>query len=254
MSRDSHEVQFPRQSGQCQRCDRSGYCLGQGLSRNAIHKLLNISASPRLLKRGQELFSEGAPFNHLYAVRSGAVKTFKITPDGEEQVIDFHLPGDLIGFNAIARGCYTASAIALDTTSVCAIRFEDLTSLCMRSALVQEAMFKRLSALMTREESFLVTIGTKNATQRLASFLVTLSNYFTNHGYSPNSFTLPMSRTDIANYLSLAVETVSRTLTRLQRETIIDVQRNAVEIRDRERLCALAGNAVNEQFTADAIH
>jgi CRP/FNR family transcriptional regulator len=187
------------------------------------------------------LFSEGHAFDYLYAVRSGTFKTYKITPEGDEQIIDFHLPGDLIGFNAVARGYYTCHAVALDTASVCAIRFGDLATLCMGSIRIQETMLKKISALMAREEDFLVTIGTKSATQRLASFLVTLSSYYVNRGFSSTSFTLPMSRTDIASYLSLAVETVSRTLTRLQHDQVISVKRNSVEIKNHERLHTLAG-------------
>ena len=255
MSRDTRVVQFPRQSGQCQYCDRAGICLGLGLSRSEVKELLNISGIPKLLKKGQELFNEGSAFEHLYAVRSGAFKTHKITPDGEEQIIDFHLPGDLMGFNAIARGHYTCHAVALDTASVCAIRFEDLATLCAGSIRIQQTIFKRISALMGREEDFLVTIGTKSATQRLASFLVMLSNYYIGRGYSPTSFTLPMSRTDIASYLSLAVETVSRTLTRLQHDKIISVKRNSVEIKNLGQLHALAGYRFNgSEPVADMLH
>ncbi len=255
MSRETRVVQFPLQSGQCQCCDRAAVCLGQGLSDTEAQELLNISAIPKLMKRGQELFSEGHAFDYMYAVRSGAFKTYKITPEGEEQIIDFHLPGDLIGFNAVARGYYTCHAVALDTASVCAIRFGDLASLCTGSIRIQETMLKRISALMAREEDFLVTIGTKSATQRLASFLVSLSNYYLNRGFSSTSFTLPMSRTDIASYLSLAVETVSRTLTRLQHDKVIAVKRNSVEIKNPERLHALAGfRLAGITPTADMLH
>jgi CRP/FNR family transcriptional regulator len=255
MTRDTRVVQFPRHSGQCETCDRAAFCLGQGLSQSEMRELLKISATPKLLKRGQELFSESTPFDHLYAVRSGAIKTYKITPDGDEQIIDFHLPGDLIGFNAIACGEYTCHAVALDTTGICAIRFEDLSALCMRSLSLQQAILKRISASLAREEEFLVTIGTKSATQRLASFLVTLSNYYGKRGFSAVAFTLPMSRTDIANYLSLAVETVSRTLTRLQQERVIAVKRNSVDIKDRGRLHTMAGcRLAEETIPADMIN
>ncbi len=255
MSHDTRIVQFPRQTGQCQTCDRVGVCLGKGLSNDEASELLRVTAVPKLLKRGQELFNEGSGFEYLYAVRSGAFKTYKITTDGEEQIIDFHLPGDLMGFNAVARGHYTCHAVALDTASVCGIRFDDLAALCASSARVQEVLLKRISELMAKEEDFLVTIGTKSASQRLASFLVSLSHCYLNRGFSSTKFILPMSRTDIASYLSLAVETVSRTMTRLQHDDIISVQRNSVEIKNHDRLHALAGQrALGTATTVDMLH
>ncbi len=255
MSHETRIVQFPRQAGQCHSCDRAAVCLGKGLSREETRESLRITAYPKLLKRGQELFNEGSDFEFLYAVRSGAFKTYKITPDGEEQIIDFHLPGDLMGFNAVARKHYTCHAVALDTSSVCAIRFKDLTAVCAGSTRVQEALLKRISELMAKEEDFLVTIGTKSASQRLASFLVSLSHCYVDRGFSSTKFILPMSRTDIASYLSLAVETVSRTMTRLQHDDIITVQRNSVEIRNHNRLHALAGQrAIGAASAADVLH
>lgn len=234
-------VQFPRNAGDCKRCQRAQKCLGLGLATSEAAELLDISARPKLLKRGEKLFNDGDDFSTLYAVRSGAVKTYKTTSEGEEQIIDFHLPGDLIGLNAIAGEHHPCHAVALDTTSVCAIDFHDIMRLCGKSARMQHAFLKRVSSCMARDEQFVVTLGTKDATQRLAAFLLALSQYHEENGFSATEFSLPMSRTDIANYLSLAVETVSRIFSRLQRDGVISVERNAVNVTDLNNLYRAAG-------------
>lgn len=241
MSPQAHVVRFPRSAGDCGQCHRASKCLGWGLTGKEAPEVLDISAHPKLLKRGDKLFHDGEKFTTLYALRSGAIKSYKTTPDGEEQILDFHLPGDLIGLNAIVNEQHTCHAVALDTTSVCAVEYDDLMGLCARSPKMQQALLKRISACMNRDEQFLVTLGTKDATQRLAAFLVALSEYYGANGFSSSEFALPMSRTDIANYLNLAVETVSRIFSRFQRDGIVSLTRHAVTIHDMERMYTVAG-------------
>jgi CRP/FNR family transcriptional regulator len=174
-------------------------------------------------------------------VRSGAIKTYKTTEAGEEQIIDFCLPGDLIGLDAIHSGRFNCHAVALDTSSVCTLEFADIERLCERSPAFRKAFFKRLSAGILRNDTFLVTMGTRDAYQRLAAFLVTLVEYYGSHGYSRHEFVLPMSRADIADYLNLAVETVSRLFSRLQAEHCVHIKRSAVTVKNLGSLYEAAG-------------
>lgn len=234
-------VRFPERPNRCADCPKAVQCLGLNVEGGNKGEALDIDVHTRVLHKNEKLVNDGDRFRTLYAVRSGAIKTYKTTETGEEQIIDFCLPGDLIGLNAIHSGCFNCHAVALDTSSICAIDFDDIERLCEKSPAFQKAFFKRLSAGIQHNENFVVTLGTRDAYQRLAAFLVMLTEYHGSHGYSRVEFVLPMSRADIADYLNLAVETVSRLFSRLQSESRVQVKRSAVTVMDLTALYAAAG-------------
>lgn len=234
-------LQFPDRPNNCGECPKAAKCLGLGLDSGDPAMELDIDVHTRVLHRHEKLVSDGDPFRALYAVRSGAIKTYKTTETGEEQIIDFCLPGDLIGLDAIHSGRFHCHAVALDTSSVCALDFNEIELLCEKSSGFRKAFFNRLSAGILRNENFLVTLGTRDAYQRLAAFLVTLTEYHGSQGYSRVEFVLPMSRADIADYLNLAVETVSRLFSRLQSEGYVQVKRSAVAVMSLDGLYGAAG-------------
>lgn len=252
MGREQRVVQFPASAGQCSRCDHIFRCFGRVLTPSDLDDLGDITAVPRLLKRGQRLFREGETLSHLYIVRSGAIKTFKVLPDGDEQILDFHLPGAIIGFDALSNNAYSCHATALDTSSVCLVRFDALADAFRQSLNTQKAFLRLISAAITHEQRLLITLGSKAATQRIAAFLDMLSCYYSERGYSAVRFSLPMSRTEIANYLSLAVETVSRTLTKMNRDGILDISRNEISILDLDRLQQLANESNKEMIAVNS--
>lgn len=234
-------VQFPDLPKRCADCSRATRCLGLNMDGGDTGATLDIDVHTRVLHKDEKLVTDGDQFHSLYAVRSGAIKVYKTTETGEEQIIDFCLPGDLVGLDAIGSGRFNCHAVALDTSSICALDFKEIERLCENSPVFRKAFFKRLSAGILRNENFVVTLGTRDAYQRLAAFLVTLTEYYANHGYSRVEFVLPMSRTDIADYLNLAAETVSRLFSRLQARGCVRVKRSAVSIMDLERLYGAAG-------------
>lgn len=234
-------LHFPDRPNRCGECSKVAKCLGIGIDHGDPATILDIEVHTRVLHKNEKLVSDGDPFRTLYAVRSGAIKTYKTTETGEEQIIDFCLPGDLIGLDAIQPGRFHCHAVALDTTSVCALDFSEIERLCEKSPAFRKAFFRRMSAGILRNENFLVTLGTRDAYQRLAAFLVSLTEYYGNQGYSRLEFVLPMSRADIADYLNLAVETVSRLFSRLQSEKCVEVKRTAVSVMSLERLYRAAG-------------
>lgn len=234
-------LRFPDQPKRCSDCSRVARCLGLDLDGGETGAALDIDVHTRVLHKNEKLVNDGDQFHSLYAVRSGAIKIYKTTETGEEQIIDFCLPGDLVGLDAIGSGHFNCHAVALDTSSICALDFKEIERLCQSSPNFRSAFFKRLSAGILRNENFVVTLGTRDAYQRLAAFLVTLTEYYANHGYSRVEFVLPMSRADIADYLNLAVETVSRLFSRLQAQSCVQVKRSAVNIMDLDRLYGAAG-------------
>ena len=205
-----------------------------------------LSKGKRPLTRGDHLFRIGAPFQSLFAVRSGSLKTYATSEEGQEQVMGFHLPGELVGLDAIADGFHPLAARALETTSVCEIPFKDLETLSVQLPGLQRQLLRVMSQEIRDDEQNMVILGQKSAEERLASFLIGLSDRFRRRGFSATQFNLSMSRSDIGNYLGLAVETVSRLFTRFQEEGILEANRKHIRILDLARLTGLAGTNRSE--------
>jgi len=226
----------------CQQCSLSELCLPRGLDQSELEQLETIVRRTRPVQRGQHLFRIGDPLRSLYAVRSGSIKAYFTIQDGEEQVLGFFLPGELLGLDAIERDSHACSAVALETTSLCEFPFENLERLCRSVGGLQRQMGRLASREISRDHAMLLLLGKKNAESRLSAFLLNLSQRFANRGFSPNAFNLRMSRRDIGNYLGLALETVSRGFAHFQEEGILQVDRRLVQIMDMQRLRELAGD------------
>lgn len=220
----------------CSRCSLGELCLPRKLDNEEVNELEHIVERSRPMQAGEHLFRAGDPFQALSAVRSGCYKTYVINESGEEQVLDFHLPGEIVGFDAIHGGTHMSSCVALDTSAVCALRFAPLSRLASHIPALQAELFDVMSH---RIADLQVTCGDHSADQRFALFLESLSRRYSRRGYSAQEFTLAMSRRDIASYLRLATETVSRILTRMKNDAILDVRRKHVRIRDPDALHAI---------------
>jgi CRP/FNR family transcriptional regulator len=207
-----------------------------GLSPDDVERLDNIVKRNRPLHRGDHLFRNGDKFRSLYVVKTGSVKTYTPSEDGGEQVLGFHLPGEIIGLDAIERETHHCSAKILETSAICEIPFGRLEELSSSIPSLQHQMYRLLSKEIGQDTEMLMLLGKKNAEERLATFLVSLSNRFKKRGLSPTDFYLSMSRHEIGNYLGLAVETVSRLFTRFQDDGLLRVERKHVELLDLDRL------------------
>lgn len=222
----------------CVQCVFLNRCLSR--CENKLGPCACIAVAPRVFHRGDHLFRADETFHDIFVVRSGAVKTYLIQPSGEEQVIGFHTPGDMVGMDAIESGRYPCNAMVLDTSCVCPLPFEQVMRLGASSAAIQARLTKRLSRKIVEHEALLQILGQKTAEQRMAAFLLRFSRKQHDLGLAATEINLPMSRADIASYLALAVETVSRVLTRLQERGMLQVKRNLVRICDVEGLERLA--------------
>jgi CRP/FNR family transcriptional regulator len=230
----------------CGTCSRLERCIGYGMDRGDTNSVPDIGGRRKLYRQGDILFREGDHFQYLYAVHSGAVKTFRTTLQGERQIIDFYLPGDIVGLEAITDDQYACEATALNTTNICMIDYQSFVETSLRHPSLYKGFLKRLSAQIRREEENLVSLGSRDAYQRIARLIARLSNYYSETGYSSTEFTLPMSRTDIASHLGLAVETVSRQLGHLRENGIVDIRQNEVSVRELQSLNDIAGFCVRE--------
>ncbi len=223
----------------CADCSLSRLCLPMGLDVEDLDRLDAIMKRPRPLRRGDHLYRAGDRFHSIFAVRSGSLKTYTPCQDGSEQVIGFHLPGELVGLDAIESEHHVCSAKVLETTGVCALPYERLHELARDLPSLQRHFFRLLSKELAHDEAMLMLLGKASAEERLATFLLSLAQRFKARGFSDSEFNLSMSRHDIGNYLGLAVETVSRMFSRLQEEGVLTVHRKNIQIHDQDRLRAM---------------
>jgi CRP/FNR family transcriptional regulator len=178
--------------------------------------------------------------NALYMVRAGSVKSYIDSEDGCEQVAAFHFPGDILGFDALAERRHMSSAMALETVAFCTVPYDRVLDLAASVPGLWSALMRGAANHIVGAEQHTMLLGQRTAPARLAAFLLSLSHRFAARGCSPVEFNLPMSRQDIANYLAVAVETISRLFTDLQRRGALQVDRRFVKIRQIKVLEALA--------------
>ena len=234
---DGSDLQF------CTTCAFSHACLSQGMDKAALMDLHVLVEHVGSYHAGDVLFREGDPFEAIAAVRAGTVKTCVTDRDGNEHVQGFHFPGEVIGLNAIDGHLYPCDAVALDTVMLCRFSFPKISVLAARVPGLQRELFRLLSRDIGRAA---LLAGDWTADQRVAAFLVGMSRRLSARGFSAVRFQLTMARTDIANYLRLAPETVSRVLRRLQADGALNVDRREFEILDMPRLQDMARDVLRE--------
>ncbi|MCW8878538.1 MAG: fumarate/nitrate reduction transcriptional regulator Fnr [Kangiellaceae bacterium] len=227
----------------CQTCSIRRLCLPVMLADSEIEHLENIVQRKKVLKKGEFLFHAGDDFDAIHAIRSGSLKSYTISSDGTEQITGFHLPGEIVGLNAISSTQYPSFAKALETSLVCTIPFDKLENLSRDIPGLQKQVFKVMSGEIREEQELMMLLSKKNADERFAAFIMNLSARFKRRGLSEKEFQLTMTRGDIGNYLGLAVETVSRLVTRLQKRELIAIQDRYIQITDMTNLSALAGTS-----------
>jgi CRP/FNR family transcriptional regulator len=232
-------IDFPKIKVSCQNCSLAELCLPHGLNADELKRLDAAVRRSRPLHKGDRLFQPGDAATSLFAVRSGSIKLYATLDDGDQQVIGFYLPGELLGLDGIETGAHRCTAVALETSSACAVPFNDLKTICRQVPSLQEQMLRLFSRELSAEHELLLSITRRTAEERVATFLTSLAARFKRIGYSPNEFKLSMSREEIGSYLGLTIETVSRIFTRLREQGLIALNRRQVTIRDGARLHAL---------------
>jgi CRP/FNR family transcriptional regulator len=220
----------------CGTCSLRELCLPYGIGKEDLSRLEQLVQRIPPLQRGQRLFRQGDPLKSIFAIRTGSVKSTTLGPEGIEQITGFHFPGELVGFDAIDGDVHDCSAITLEDSSLCEIPFDQLDELSGRVPGLRRQLMRLLSREIQQDQQLLLLLGKKNADARLASFLVSLSGRFARRGLSATPFDLSMSRGEIANYLGLAVETISRLMARFQQDGLIAVESRAVTVLDLARL------------------
>lgn len=237
---ETAKARIPLQA-HCKDCSLIGLCLPLSLDQGDIDLLDQIVKRSRPMKRGEFLFNQGDKFSSIFAVRSGSLKTFSVTDEGEEQITGFHLPSEVVGLSGMDTDIYPVSAQVLETTSICEIPFDRLDDLAIKLPQLRRQLMRIMSREIRDDQQMMLLLSKKTADERIATFLINLSARFRARGYSANQFRLAMSRNEIGNYLGLAVETVSRVFTRFQQNELLKAEGKEIIILDLNNLLALAG-------------
>jgi len=219
-------------SSSCFKCSLCDICTSHTSKikdSNCLHEFIKQGG---VINRGKYLFKEHRPFKSLFSVRSGAFKTYSETEDGEEQITGFYLPGDIIGLDSTNTSTYNCSAKALELSSFCEIPFVQLENLASKKPLLQHHFFSLMSNEIQTSQQLTRLLSKASAEERIATFLLNLSSHFKQRNLSATRFRLPMPRVDIGNYLGLAVETISRVLTRFQKAGVISTQGRELVLND----------------------
>ena len=225
----------------CSRCNLRELCLPVDLSAEEMQQMDDISHLKRGYARGDYLYRSGSKFHSLYAIRSGSFKTQVLHEDGREQVTGFQMIGEIIGLDAICTDHHTCDAVAMECSEVCELPFNKLEALSRKLPSLQRHLHKIMSREIVRDQGIMLLLGSMRAEERLAAFLLNLSQRFAARGLSPTQFQLRMSRQEIGSYLGLKLETVSRTFSLFQGNGTINVKARSVELLDMPTLRTLVG-------------
>lgn len=220
----------------CSNCHLRDLCLPCGLEGSDIERLDGLLFGRRRIRIGETLYRAEDRFQFIYAVRSGTFKSSLTLADGREQVAGFHMAGELMGLDGVAHGRHASSATTLEDAEICAIPYVHLTELSANSTDMQRVMARLMSREIVREHSLMILLGSMNAEERLAAFLINLSQRLKARGYSPHEFHLRMSRAEIGSYLGMKLETVSRTFSVFAQQRLLAVDKRHIQIIDLDRL------------------
>lgn len=224
----------------CSQCMRKPLCMAHTLEDNSLHAFSALVSHARPVKRKQALFRAGDRFDRLYFVRAGLFKSYRLHEDGALHVTGFHLPGEMMGLDNMNNGVHSEYLEALDTGSVCELPLAAIEKLArVDGALVMQLM-RTVSAEVSREKDMMYLLGKMGAKQKLANFLIDLSDRSYTSGLHRNKIHFGMTRADIANHLGMAVETISRILQGLRDQGILTINHRDIELTHRDLLESIA--------------
>jgi CRP/FNR family transcriptional regulator len=225
----------------CASCALRGLCLPVGLDAESVRRLDKLIGARTRVKRKGTLYRQGDRFTSVYAIKLGTFKTLVLAEDGREQITGYHLAGEIIGLDGIGDDRYTCQAIALEDSEVCVLPFDQLDCLAVEVPMLRRNLFRLVSRDLGRDHIMMLLLGSRPAEERLTLFLLDVAERYQTRGYSAHEFVLRMTREEIASYLGLKLETVSRLFSRLQEEGLLQVEGRAVKLLDTAALKRLVG-------------
>lgn len=229
------------------------FCLPVGIDAQDMTKVDNLVEDRIRVKKGEHIYQQGDKMDALFSVRFGTLKSENTLADGRAQVTGFHLAGEILGLDSIEENVHTSNAVALEDSEVCMIRLDELESLSRQVPSLQSQFHRILSREISQDHQHLLALGSMRAEERLANFLLNLSDRLALRGYSSNEFNLKMSREDIGSYLGVQLETVSRLFSRFAETGMIQIKQRHVKLIDLAALEHLAGRNKSNQSTVSTI-
>jgi len=220
----------------CSNCNLRELCLPVGLNLKEIERLEELVSTRKRVRRGEALYRAGDKFEALYAIRLGILKSAVMSSDGREQVTSFHMSGDVVGLDGLASMVYSSDLIALEDTEVCILHYDRLEEASQQIPALGTHFQRLLSREIVRQNGVMLLLGSMHAEERLAAFILNLSQRFEQRGYSRSEFVLRMTRAEIGSYLGLKLETVSRVLSRFSHDNLLIANQKHVQIMDFEGL------------------
>ncbi|AIC18611.1 Crp/Fnr family transcriptional regulator [Pseudomonas chlororaphis] len=220
----------------CPNCNILEFCLALGLTDEEVAQLDSLNMQRVKVKKDAALYRACDPLRFLYEVRIGFFKTNVLSFDGREQVTGFQMSGDLLGLDAVNNNLHTCNTFALEDSEVCPIHFAHLEKLAQKLPSLQHNLSKIFSREIVRDHDMLMLLGNMNSNERLAVFLLNLSQRLNMRGYSSQEFVLKMRREDIASYLGLRLETICRGIAHLREQTLVEVSGREIKILDMDGL------------------
>ena len=200
------------------------------LSVNDLDRIETIIQKRKRVKRGEQLFRNGDSFHSLYAIRTGFFKTSVGSTDGREQVTGFQMAGEIMGLDGIVSDRHTCDAVALEDAEVCIMPFDRIEELSREINALQHHVHKIMSREIVREHGVRLLLGSMRAEERVAAFLLNLTQRLHARGFSQSELVLRMTREEIGSYLGLKLETVSRTFSKFQEDGIVEVKQKNLHI------------------------
>lgn len=225
----------------CSNCNMHELCMPVGLPANLLEKLDELIYVRKRIKAGTPLYHAGSHFQSLYAIRSGFIKMATLHEDGREQVTGFYMMGEILGFDGIATDAHMCTTVALEDSEVCAIPFDRIERAGYEMGDIQHHIYRLMSREIVRDHTIMMLLGSMQGEERVAAFLLNLSQRFSERGYSSSDLMLRMKREEIGSYLGMKVETVSRAFTRFRELGLLEVHQKHVRILDMNGLQKLIG-------------
>lgn len=219
----------------CSNCSLDNICLPRGLTEAEINSISKVVKARKTLQRGEFIYREGDNFKGIMAIKSGSAKLIANDHHGNEHILNILLPGELLGFDGLSSDRHGCAAIALETMTFCILPADSMEQFFQNLPGLTRELFRHSGEKMLEDKNQLV-LSKRPAEERLAYFLISLSERLKRRGFSSSEFKLSLTRQEIGNHLGLALETVSRLLKKFQDENLIVVQNRFIQIKNLDSL------------------
>lgn len=226
----------------CANCNVHEICMPAGATPELLKKLDELVYIRRRIKCGSVLYHTGSHFHALYAVKSGFLKTENLHDDGRAQITGFYMSGEIFGFDGIATDAHICTSVALEDSEVCVIPLDRVEHFNHGLEELQHHFYKLMSREIVRDHTIMMLLGSMHSEERVAAFILNISQRFQLRGYSPYNLILRMKREEIGSYLGMKVETVSRIFSKFQEQGLLEVHQKNILILDMPRLKNMIGH------------